>query len=338
MKLAMNVIREAEMNTRRILVGAAALAAMGCAPAAPPVTPAAASTTASAPAKPPSPIDAAAVAAATGGKPETTDNVVKVSFPRDDVQVDVDGWAKVPPFMGLTSWAAFIPGEKPGVAAMVMGDLVLFEDEVNPAMSAALSNGLEVTALHNHFFFDKPRVYFMHIGGEGSVDALGKGVKAALDAERAVRQKSHDLATGFGATPAVSAPSKIDGAKLDAVLGVKGQAKDGMYKATMGRKATASCGCTVGKAMGVNTWAAFAGTDDVAVVDGDFAVSETELQPVLKSLRAAGINIVAIHSHMTGEHPRTLFLHYWGRGPAGDLAKAVRSALDLTDWDGRARP
>jgi len=280
-------------------------------------------------------VDAARVAAATGGKPETSDNVVKVSFPRDDVRVDVDGWTKMAPFMGLTSWAAFAPGEKPGVETMVMGDLVLFEDEVNPAMSAALEGGLEVTALHNHFFFDKPHVYFMHIGGEGSVDQLGKAVKATLDAERAIRQKNAQPANAFGSPPPT--PSKIDGAKLDAIFGVKGAVKDGMYKATMGRKTRAECACTIGKAMGVNTWAAFGGADDNAVVDGDFAVAESELQSVLKSLRGSGVNIAAIHSHMTGESPRILFLHYWGRGRAADLAAAVKRALDLTAWDGRTQ-
>ncbi len=297
-------------------------------------TSASATSTPPAPPTPKPPIDAARIATATGGKPETTDNVVKVSFPRDDVRVDVDGWSKLPPFMGLTSWAAFVPGEKPGVEAMVMGDLVLFEDEVNPTMSAALDNGLEVTALHNHFFFDKPKVLFMHIGGEGSVEQLGKGVKAALDAQRAVRAKTPQPASAFGAARPAG-PSKIDGAKLDAIFGVKGATKDGMYKATMGRKTQAECGCTIGKAMGVNTWAAFGGTEDNAIVDGDFAVAEAELQPVLKSLRAAGINVVAIHSHMTNESPRILFLHYWGRGKASDLATTLKKTLDLTAWDGR---
>lgn len=278
------------------------------------------------------PLDPASIAAATGGKPETTDDVVKVSFPRDDVKVDVDGWSKMPPFMGLTAWAAFVPGEKAGVEAMVMGDIVLFEDEVNAAMSAALDNGVEVTALHNHFFFDKPRVYFMHIGGEGTVEQLGKGVKAILDAEKAVRAKAPQPAVGFGA-PAPKGPNQIDAARLDGIFGLKGQAKDGMYKAAMGRKTQAPCGCTVGKAMGVNTWAAFGGKDDDAVVDGDFAVTETELQPVLKTLRGGGINIVAIHSHMTQESPRILFLHYWGRGKAADLAATVKKAVDLTAWD-----
>jgi uncharacterized protein DUF1259 len=282
----------------------------------------------------PVPIDAARLESITGGKPETADNVVKVSFPRDDITVEVDGWKKLPPFMGLTSWAAFVPGEKPGVEAMVMGDLVVFEDEVNPVMSAALDSGIEVTALHNHFFFDKPRVYFMHIGGEGSVEQLAKGVRAALDAEKSIRQKNKQPATTFGAPP--PSPNKIDGAKLDGVFGVKGSAKDGMYKAVFGRKTQAGCGCTIGKAMGVNTWAAFGGTDADAVVDGDFSVAENELQSVLKALRGGGINVVTIHSHMTGESPRLLFLHYWGRGPAAELAATVKRAIDLTAWDGKS--
>lgn len=285
-------------------------------------------------AKPKPPPDAAVVAAATGGKPDTSDDTVKVSFPRDDVAVSVDG-AKMAPFMGLTSWAAFVAGRKDGVEAMVMGDIVLFEDEVNPAMSAALANGLDVTALHNHFFFDKPRVYFMHIGGEGALERLGKGVRATLDAQREVRRQSPQPATTSGA-PALPPASSIDGSKLDGLLGVKGQSKDGMYKAVWGRRTQASCGCSVGKTMGVNTWAAFAGTDDNAAVDGDFAVSESELQPVLKSLRGAGIDVVAIHSHMTQESPRILFLHYWGRGRSSDLAGVLRRTVDLTAWEGRA--
>jgi hypothetical protein len=217
---------------------------------------------------------------------------------------------------------------------MVMGDLVLFEDEVNPAMSAAFAGGLEVTALHNHFFYDKPRVYFMHIGGEGGIDQLGKAVKTVIDVQRAVRNKAAQPAASSGAAP-LAARSKIDGATLDTIFGVEGQSRDGMYKTVWGRKTQAACGCTVGKTMGVNTWAAFAGSDEAAVVDGDFAVTESELQPVMKSLRAAGIDIVAIHSHMTQESPRILFFHYWGRGKASQLAGAIKAAVDLTAWDGR---
>jgi hypothetical protein len=261
--------------------------------------------------------------------------VVKASWPRKDVPVAVDGW-KMPPFMGLTSWAAFSPGRQGIAEAMVMGDLVLFEDEVNPIMSKLLDGGVQVTALHNHFFFDQPKVFFMHIGGEGKVADLGKTVKAAMDEVAAIRKKTAKPTTTFGAAK-LPDKSTIDASKLDAALGAKGQAKDGMYKAVWGREVTASCGCPTGKAMGVNTWAAFAGTDDNAVVDGDFAVSEAELQPVLKALRGGGIDIVAIHHHMSGEQPRILFLHYWGRGKTVDLAKVVKGALDLTAWSGKGK-
>jgi hypothetical protein len=216
----------------------------------------------------------------------------------------------------------------------VMGDLVLFEDEVSVAMSAAFAGGLAVTALHNHFVYDRPRVLFMHIEGEGTVDALGKAVRSALDAAKAVRARSAQPQDRFGGAP-IPAKSSIDAAKIEAVFGVKAQAKDGMAKIVIGRPATqAACGCKIGKAMGVNTWAAFAGTEADAVVDGDFAVTEDELQPVLRSLRANGIHVVAIHHHMTGEQPRILFLHYWGRGPAATLAGQVKKALELTKTSG----
>ncbi|MDC3960545.1 DUF1259 domain-containing protein [Polyangium jinanense] len=321
---------------KKVVIGMALLLASACDKGTPPPSPdTPSSPTAGSTAPPPAPaaMDPAAVEAATGLKPEVTDGVVRVSFPRNEVKVEVDRWT-MPPFMGLTSWAGFTPGKAPGVEAMVMGDLVLFEDEVSDAMSAALGSGLQVTALHNHFFFDKPKVYFMHIEGEGSVDTLGKGVKGALDAAKTIRAKSPEPAPGFAGAP-LPATNSIDGAKVEAVFGVKGAAKDGMYKVTIGRPATnAACGCQIGKAMGVNTWAAFAGADDNAVVDGDFAVTEDELQPVLKSLRGDGIHVVAIHHHMVGEQPRILFLHYWGRGTAAALATSVKKALNLTKAGG----
>ncbi|NUP08667.1 MAG: DUF1259 domain-containing protein [Polyangiaceae bacterium] len=277
-------------------------------------------------------IDPKAVEAVTKGKPEVAQDVVKVSFPRDDVKVAIDGYG-MQPFMGLTSWAAFSPAVKDGVEAMVMGDLVVFEDEVNAVMSAALDAGLEVTALHNHFFYDNPRVYFMHIGGEGTVESLGKGVRAALDAASAIRKGRPEPGTTFGMGP-LPDRNTIDAAKVEAATGRKPTEKDGMAKIVVGRTATMrDCGCSAGKAMGVNTWAGFAGSNENAVVDGDFAVTEDELQPVLRSLRKAGINIIAIHHHMTHEEPRILFLHYWGRGPVEALGKAVKETLALTKSD-----
>jgi len=249
------------------------------------------------------------------------EGVFKVSAPRSDVKVNVDGWA-MPPFMGLTSRAGFVDGKKE--EAMVMGDLVLFQDEVNPVMSALLESGLKVTALHNHFFFDEPKVYFMHIEGEGTTEAMANGVKKALALPKEMRQANGQPAKSFGKP--LPAQNRISAADIEATLG-KGQAKDGMFKFVVGRKAKMPCGCEATKEMGVNTWAAFAGTDDDAVVDGDFAVLEEELQGVLKSLRSSGVNIVAIHHHMSGEQPRILFLHYWGRGKASDLAGAVKAAL-----------
>ena len=254
----------------------------------------------------------------------TNEGVFKVSVPRSDLPVNVDGW-KMPPFMGLTTWAGFIEGRN--AEAMVAGDLVLFEDEVNPVMSAALDAGLSVTALHNHFFFDDPRVYFMHIGGEGATEKLAGGVKDALARQKEIRAANARPARLFGSAFA-PATNSITGKAIEAAIGAKGQAKDGMFKVVLGRSTKMPCGCAMTKEMGVNTWAAFAGTDADAVVDGDFAVLEDELQPVLKSLRSSGIYIVAIHHHMTHEEPRILFLHYWGRGAAADLAGKLRRALD----------
>ena len=250
------------------------------------------------------------------------EKVFKVTSPRGDLGITVDEW-KMPAFMGLTTWAAFADGKSE--EAMVMGDFVLLQDEVNPVMSALLDSGLSVTALHNHFFHDDPKAYFMHIAGEGDTERLAKGVRAALDKVKEIRAASPQPAKTFGG--GIPDKSAITTAPLVAVLGGKPAEKDGMVKFVIGRKAKMPCGCEIGKEMGVNTWAAFAGTDDNAVVDGDFACLETELQDVLKSLRSGGIHIVAIHHHMTLENPRYIFLHYWGRGKATDLAAKLKSAL-----------
>jgi len=255
------------------------------------------------------------------GKMNEKEGVYKVTFPRSDVKVVVDGWT-MPPFMGLGTWAAFKETQN---GAIVMGDTVLFEDEVNAAMSAALDNGLNVTALHNHFFFDHPKVYFMHIEGEGPADKLAAAVRKVYDAAKQIRAASPNPKDSFGAAR-LPEKSSITAAPLNEIFGAQGESKDGMVKFTIGRPAMMH-GTKIDKDMGVNTWAAFAGSDDNAVVDGDFAVTEDELQPVLKSLLKDKINIVAIHQHMTHEEPRIMFFHYWGRGPAKDLAQAVKGGL-----------
>jgi hypothetical protein len=258
------------------------------------------------------------------GKFNEKEGVYKVTFPRDDVKVSVDGWT-MPPFMGLGSWAAFTATRG---GAMVMGDTVLFEDEVNAAMTAALDNGLNVTALHNHFFFDKPKVFFMHIEGEGSLDKLASAVKKMYDTTKLIRGPNAKPAESFAPVGAPSLPEKnsITAAPLNEIFGMQGESKDGMVKFTIGRPAKMH-GVKIDNTMGVNTWAAFAGSDDNAVVDGDFAVTENELQPVLKSLIKNKIRIVAIHQHMTHEEPRIMFFHYWGRGTAKDLAENIKSAF-----------
>ncbi|WP_397453157.1 DUF1259 domain-containing protein [Pseudomonas sp. NA-150] len=186
------------------------------------------------------------------------EDVFKVTKPRSDVKVLVDDWT-MPPFMGLTSYAAFKPAH--GSMVMMMGDTVLFEDEVNPAMSAALDAGLEVTALHNHFFFDHPKVYFMHIGGTGDAAQLAEGVKKVYDRVAEIRSAHAEPQSVFPGH--IADQSSINPTPLEAVFGVKGQVNNGMFKVAIGRSATMH-DVSVGNEMGVNTWAAFAGSDDAS--------------------------------------------------------------------------
>jgi hypothetical protein len=269
-------------------------------------------------------LDTARIEQLTGlkGTLDQREGVFKVSSPRSDLSVVAAGVHVTPP-LGTTSWAAFEPAGSGQM--MVMGDLVLTEEQVNPVMSAALDNGLEVTALHNHFFWDKPRVMFMHIGGMGHQDALAGAVGKVF-------AKIKETSSGNAEPPTAEidpTKSTITTSKVDEIVGQKGELASGVYRVTIGRT-TRMHGHAVGKAMGVNTWAAFAGSDEKAVVDGDFAMQESELQGVLKALRHAEINIVAIHSHMTHEQPRILFLHYWGIGAIDSLARGLRAALDVT--------
>ena len=269
-------------------------------------------------------LDTARIEQLTGakGKLDEKEGAFKVSVPRSDLAVTAAGVRMTPP-LGLTSWASF---QRAGTRTMVMGDLVLLEEQVNPVMSVALDNGLEVTALHNHFFWDTPKVMFMHIGGTSDEAALASAVGKVF-------ARIKETSGGKGETPKVDvdpAKTTLDPARIESVLGRKGELANGVYKLVVARSARMH-GHAVGATMGVNTWAAFAGSDDAAVVDGDFAMRETELQRVLKALRAAGIAIVAIHQHMSDEQPRIMFLHYWGVGRTSDLAKGLRAALDVTE-------
>lgn len=258
----------------------------------------------------------------TGAKGQfnEAEGVFKVSVPRSDLQVQTAGARMTPP-LGLTSWAAFI---RAGTQTMVMGDMVLTQSQVNPVMSVALDNGLEVTALHNHFLWESPRVMFMHVGGMGDEAklsaALGKVFAAIKDTSGRVDEPT---------TAVDPAKSSLDPRTIESVLGRKGDLKDGVYKITIGR-VTSMHGQAVGNVMGVNTWMAFAGSDDAAIVDGDFAVLSSELLGVLKAMRGAGINIVSIHNHMTEEEPRIMFLHYWGVGSTAALSRGLKAALGAT--------
>ena len=254
-------------------------------------------------------------------------DVLKISAPRSDLRVTVDGF-EIIPFMGLTSWAAFRKGAQ---QTTVMGDIVLLEDEVGVAVSAAIEAGLYVTALHNHFVREQPSVMFMHIEATADEATLGRGVRSILEAISAVRH-AHPV------TPALKeVASDLDSKRLEELVGATGEFKDGVFKFTLGRpdvpvKCSRCGGLEINSAMGYNTWAAFQGTRERAAVCGDFAMLELEVAPVIRELRAGGIEVVAVHNHMFFEEPRVVFLHYWGVGKAAELAAVFRRALDTQKY------
>src|SRR3954467_10339989 len=254
------------------------------------------------------------------------DNVLKVNIPRSDLKVVVDGVATPTPF-GFGGWSAMTKGT--GGADVMMGDLVLTEAEVNPVMSALLENGLEVTALHNHFFFETPRIFYMHVHGHGKASDLAAKVQPAL----ALIGKSPQPA---GAQAGRAITGSLDTMQLTKIIGHGGEQNGQVYKVTVGRDdlGIKEAGAVINARMGLNTWAAFYGSDADAVVAGDFAMKESEVTNVLKGLRASGIDVVAMHHHMIGTDPTIIFLHYWGRGPAQKLAAGVRVALNQTGAPG----
>jgi hypothetical protein len=250
-------------------------------------------------------------------------NVLKVNIPRNDVSVTVAN-VKTPTPFGFGGWVAMTKGT--GGMNVMMGDLVLTQDEVNPVMSALLENGLDVTALHNHFFWDEPRMFFMHVHGHGTPSDLARRVKPALD----LIGKGAKPATAPAASPAASSTPSIDTAKIAQIVGHQGEQNGAVYKITVGRddlKLT-EMGAPINARMGLNTWAAFVGTNEKAAVAGDVAMLGSEVTPVLKALRTNGIDVVAIHQHMVDTRPTVYFLHYWGTGPADKLATAFKAALN----------
>lgn len=266
---------------------------------------------------------AAEVEQASGVKPTVHDGgVVRIAWPRADVAVTISGAPYIPPG-GLTSWAGF-QGTAHGV--MMMGDTVVFEDEITVAMDAAFANGLEVTALHNHFLYDAPKVYFMHIGGHGETAKLATSVKAVWDAIKVVRKASPTPATVIPGE--VRKAGTINAEALAGVLKAKAAVHpSGAVRFGSGRDA-AMHGVNANAAMGVETWANFIGSDERASIAGDFAMTAPEMQTVLRSLRAGGLQITSIHHHMVGEAPAFFFVHFWASGKPADLAKVMRSTLD----------
>ena len=281
------------------------------------------------------PAEYQAVLTNLGKQGDFKDNVLRVNIPRNDLHVAVEGVATPTPF-GFGGWLAMTKGT--GGMDVMMGDLVLTENEVNPVMSALLTNGLDVTALHNHFFFDTPRIYYMHVHGHGSAADLATKVKPALaligagGSGGAPASATATAGTSGSPTNGRTITGMLDSAALARIVGYDGEQNGAVYKITVGRPdiPLKEMGAAINSRMGLNTWAAFYGSDSDAVIAGDVAMLDSEVTPVLKALRMNGIDVVAIHHHMTGTNPPVIFLHYWGKGQAQKLATGFRAALDQT--------
>ena len=267
------------------------------------------------------PADYAAVLKTLNKTGDFKGHVLKVNIPRNDVSVAVQG-VRVPTPFGFGGWIAMTKGDHS--MDVMMGDLVLTESEINPVMSAVLNAGLDVTALHNHFLFDTPRIYYMHVHGIGTAAELTKKIKPAIDL---IGRDPLPGAQGGNATDLPTGPLTAE--RLTKIIGHAGEQNGAVYKITIGRPDIdlREHGARIEARMGLNTWAAFTGSDDDAVVAGDVAMLASEVTPVLSALRGAGIHVVALHHHMTTGTP-VFFVHYWGRGSAQTLAQGVRAALD----------
>jgi hypothetical protein len=250
----------------------------------------------------------------------------KITVPQNDLKIVVDGFKIIPP-MGLGSWAAFTPC---GDSAMVMGDIILTENDLKPVQQEVIKQGFAITAIHNHFVRNRPNVMYMHIDRSANITTLSNGVKAIFDKVKEVRGKDPK------GEKADSVASTLNIAQLDSIIGYKGESNKGVYKYTIGRPdiQLLEHGIPVSTFMGFNTWAAWQGTPEKAAVAGDFTMLENEVAPVIKALVENGIEVVAVHNHMVHENPRIFFLHYWGTGPADKLAKGLKAALNETGKNG----
>lgn len=240
-----------------------------------------------------------------------------VRFGRTDISVTING-EPVPTSFGFGGWTAW---KSMGKDTMVMGDLVLLDQEINPVISALAEANIDVTGLHNHFLWEQPRIMYMHIHGMGEMKALAQGVRNALD-------KTGTPLGHPAAPPTAPPPLTLDTKRIEQIVGHPGQEGGGVFKITVGRKGVKDHGVAVTSSMGLNSWVAFVGTNERAHVAGDAAMTAGEVNKVIRALRRRGVDIVAVHNHMVDEKPRIFFLHYWGTGKAENLAQAFREALD----------
>ena len=269
-------------------------------------------------------LDTLAIERIIGIKGKSNKGEYKITIPQNDLDVKVDGF-KIIPTMGLGTWVAFTPANN---GAMIMGDIVVTENDLGPVQREIIKQGLTSTAIHNHFVRNNPNIIYMHVGGSGTTESMAQKAKAVLDKVNEVR--GHDPSKGTASNETVQ--NTLDTKMLDEILGYKAEMNKGVYKYTIGRpdvKLTEH-GVPVSTYLGFNTWAAWQGTPDKAAVAGDFTMLENEVEPVLKALIGGGIEVVALHNHMVHEKPRIFFLHYWGVGNAEQLAKTLRAALDQT--------
>jgi biotin operon repressor len=250
---------------------------------------------------------------------QQADGAYKFGLPRGDLKVTVDG-VQVKPALALGSWLAF---SGPGQGAMVMGDLVLAEDEVSPVMLALQENGIQVTALHNHVLHETPRVMYMHISGHGDAVKLAAAMKTVIALTK----------TPAPAQPSASASLDLDTAAIDQILGNKGKVNGGVYQVGVPRaEKITEGGMQIPGSMGLATALNFQPTGDgKAAITGDFVLLGSEVNPVMKALRQNGVQVTALHSHMLDEEPRLFFMHFWANDNPTKLAKGLRAALDQTN-------